>query len=616
MTTRVVATVSQFEIKAVGQRIPPSLASSVTEVLVENDLHLPDLATISIALGGFGGNLNDIPDNTLKDYLAQGKEIEISAKVEGRSQGGLIFSGEVTAVSVEFSYFDPNGPMLAVVQASDKSHRLHRGRNTKSYLNIKYSDIANKIAQAHGLTPKVDATSGVMEFVLQSNQTDWEFLMSLANRISYDLYVSGKELHFEKIQKSAGSPVELQWGSELLQFKTRATSAFQIPTVAVRGWDWKQQKPIKGEAKNGNGAAEIGESRKGIDQAKSAFGDSQVEIVNLPVVDQSEANLIAQSLADAIAMGHIYAEGSTNIGNSQILPGKMVDIKGVGKRFSGKYYVTSTTHRYSGMEGYTTSFVVGGRKPNTLFELTGGGQSFGPSPGGIQGVVVGVVTNLEDPDNLGRIKVKFPWLNDGQAEVESFWCRIASPSAGAGNGIMWLPEVNDEALVAFEHGDVNHPFVLGSLWNGRNKPPKPNNEVFKSGSVNERIIKSRSGHMIILDDTDGSEKITIRDKTEKNELVIDSSQNTLSITIEQDININAKGNIAIATAQSDVTIDCNNFTVTANQNCDLKGNSQVNIESSGQMSVKGAQTTIEGSGQAALTSSGQTQVRGSVVMIN
>jgi hypothetical protein len=130
----------------------------------------------------------------------------------------------------------------------------------------------------------------------------------------------------------------------------------------------------------------------------------------------------------------------------------MVDVKGVGKRFSGKYYVTSTTHRYSGMEGYTTSFVVGGRKPNTLFELTGGGQSPGPSSAGIQGVVVGVVTNLEDPDNLGRIKVKFPWLNDGQAEVESFWCRMASPGASAEYGIMWLPEVNDEVLVAFDSG--------------------------------------------------------------------------------------------------------------------------------------------------------------------
>jgi uncharacterized protein involved in type VI secretion and phage assembly len=123
----------------------------------------------------------------------------------------------------------------------------------------------------------------------------------------------------------------------------------------------------------------------------------------------------------------------------------------------------------------------------------------------IYGVVVGVVTNNQDPDNLGKVKVKFPWLVEND---ESTWARVASPMAGANRGIIFIPEVDDEVLVAFDHGDVRAPYILGAVWNGTDKPPQEKGNDDKN---NLRIIKSRSNHMIILDDTSGSEKIQIID---------------------------------------------------------------------------------------------------------
>jgi len=124
----------------------------------------------------------------------------------------------------------------------------------------------------------------------------------------------------------------------------------------------------------------------------------------------------------------------------------------------------------------------------------------------IIGVVVGIVTSIDDPDGQGRVRVKFPWLKD---EQESHWARVMSFMAGKARGAVFRPELDDEVLVLFEHGDMRFPYVIGAVWNGQDEMPS---ERGADADNNIRIIKSRSGHQIILDDTDGSEKVTIVDK--------------------------------------------------------------------------------------------------------
>jgi uncharacterized protein involved in type VI secretion and phage assembly len=121
----------------------------------------------------------------------------------------------------------------------------------------------------------------------------------------------------------------------------------------------------------------------------------------------------------------------------------------------------------------------------------------------INGVVTGLVTNNKDPNGLGRVKVKLNGLEDNH---ETDWAPVATLMAGNQRGSFFLPEVNDEVLVAFEHGNIDAPYVVGALWNGRAKPPVNNSD----GKNNIRKIKSRSGHEIILDDTDQKEKVEIK----------------------------------------------------------------------------------------------------------
>ena len=129
------------------------------------------------------------------------------------------------------------------------------------------------------------------------------------------------------------------------------------------------------------------------------------------------------------------------------------------------------------------------------------------------GVVIAIVKNLNDPDGQGRIEVQFPWLSDS---LRSSWAPVATPLAGKQRGMFFMPEVDDEVLVAFEHGSFNHPYVVGYLWNGKDIPPESdsNNRVivtpgghklrFEDGGGKKVILKSISGQTITLDDSDGS----------------------------------------------------------------------------------------------------------------
>jgi uncharacterized protein involved in type VI secretion and phage assembly len=172
----------------------------------------------------------------------------------------------------------------------------------------------------------------------------------------------------------------------------------------------------------------------------------------------------------------------------------------------------------------------------------------------IFGVVAGTVTNNQDPDSMGRVKVKFPWLS---ADDESYWARVAAPMAGNNRGAWFLPEVDDEVLVAFEHGDVRAPYVLGALWNGVDKTARNNSD----GKNDERVIRSRAGHelvfndsdsgphvqittkaghLFILDDTSGQENITVKDKSGNNTIVIDSAQNEITISAQMKLTLKAQ----------------------------------------------------------------------------
>lgn len=205
--------------------------------------------------------------------------------------------------------------------------------------------------------------------------------------------------------------------------------------------------------------------------------------------------------------------------------------------------------------------------------------------GKLRGVYLGIVTaNTErGKDSKYRIKVKFPWLASQGGADESHWARIVVPMAGAERGTYFLPQVDDQVLVVFEHGDIRRPIIMGSLWSDKQKPPEANGD----GKNHIRVIKSKTGHRMIFDDTNGKERVILTDSTKKNTITLDSANK--AVTVET-----ASGDIEIKAAMGAARFHGKTVNITTKQNFAGKGTLQLQIATKGAVKVKGATAKLQG----------------------
>lgn len=559
---------SHFFIRINNTDLASEVMDDLIEVVVDSNLHLPDMFVIRVHDEG----LNQMDEGPFE----LGAAVEIGAVTEEGSPEEKLMTGEITALEPDFAQ---GTQAILTVRGYDRSHRLHRGTHSRAYVQVTDSDLATRIAQEAGLRADVDSTSQTYEHVIQYNQTHMAFLRSRAERIGYEAYTRDQTLFFKQPGGTkSGSPLELEWGEQLKVFRPRLTLAEQIDEMIVKGWDPKTKSEIAGSATRSQAAPEIGEARSGADLASSAFGSGRRIVVNRPVTSQSEADAVAQALYDEASGSFIEAEGLCS-GMPQLKAGTTVDLKALGHKFSGKYFVTSATHIYRADGDYTTEFSVHGRRLDTLYRLLAAEPE--RSATRWSGVVAAVVTNNNDTEDQGRVKLKYPWLSD---DVESGWARVIGAGAGDGRGFYCLPEVNDEVLIAFEHGDVNRPLVLGGLWNGVDKPTAPIGQAVKDGKVRTRIFKTRSGHTLTF--VDESEAQVCLETAGGHKFLLDD-ENTL-------VQLETSGGIVLKLDDSDgsVALKCSGkVAVEASQEVSVKAGTDLKLEATGRVTVKGA--TIE-----------------------
>ena len=199
-----------------------------------------------------------------------------------------------------------------------------------------------------------------------------------------------------------------------------------------------------------------------------------------------------------------------------------------------------------------------------------------PPPDGhrIHGVVTGVVTNNRDEKKLGRVKVRFDWLAD---TYETDWARVAVPMAGKERGTWMIPAVGDEVLVAFDHGDIGHPYVVGSLWSQTDGPPKSG----AAAGSEVTVLHSRSGHVVRLDDRKGEEKIEITDRSGKNSVVISTRDNAITLTCQGDLTLESKGGKVVVKGAKGVD-------VTSQGPVQVEAGADMGLRAKGAVKVKGS----------------------------
>jgi uncharacterized protein involved in type VI secretion and phage assembly len=573
---------SRPEVTIDGAPLPGDVVPALVRATVHTSVHLPGMVVLHFQDTG--------RDVLSRSGITIGSKITVAATADGDGSPTPLVTGEVTALEQES---DSTGTWT-VVRGYDPRHRLCRGRRTRTFANTTDADIVRQVAgEAQLDVGLVDPDGPVYEHVSQANLTDWDFLRARAHETGHELAVTGGRLVWTTPGLSSDAPgtgtdlatpaqpYQLLLGGNLLRFRPRVTAAEQVGEVQVRGWD-----PVAKQAVVGTAPAATTSTTVGVAPADLAatFGAPPFVLVDRPVSSQDEADSVAAAIAEQIACAHAEAEG-TALGDPLLLPGAAVQVSCVGWPHDGGYVLTAAVHCYD-ESGYRTEFTVSGRQERSLLGLaspgatTGSQRAAGPAVGGL---VIGQVTDIADPDGMFRVKVTFPWLSD---DNETWWARVAQPGAGNGRGLAWLPEVGDEVLVAFGHGDIRAPYVIGSLYNGVDAPPD-NGQLIDTaaGQVTRRVCVSRTGH-----------RLEFCDDPTAPQVLLASGDGNLTITLDA--------------TQTSVTIDSSGSVT-------ISGSSQVQISSDGDVSIQ-AQGSLALSGQAGLTIDGgpSVSVTGDVIQLN
>lgn len=584
-----------------GSAMPADLDPLLDSAYVETSQRLPDM---------FALRFRD-PERIVlaKSGAKVGGKITIKVSTPASSSPVTLIEAEITAVELEFDI----GGTFTLIRGYDAAHRLFRERRTVSYVQMTASDIATKVAKRAGLrVDQVDSTATVFPFVSQAGQSDWEILNQLARDTGSDLTVRNGSFSFsDPANSSAGSPTTLKFGEHLLRFRSVLTSAQQVKEVEVRGWNVAQKKAIVANAPARTSSIEM--STKPTDMA-DAFGNPRYVSTDVPYQDQSEVDQAAKALADEMASAFAEFEGVAK-GDPALRAGGKVKLEDLGEPFDGTYTITSARHRFDPTTGYTTTITVTGKQDRTLLGLASGGARNRRTP---PGVVIALVTDVKDPDKLGRVKVKFPWLDD---QYVSGWARVVYQGAGQNRGWLVPPEVNDEVLVGFELQDFDRPVVLGGLYNGVDKVPTTGpNELIdgSSGAINRRSLISRTGQRIdLLDEAGKKQGISLATDDDKLLINIDKTNTTITIKADGKVLIEGAQGITLDAKSSELTMNASSIKMTAKQGVQLDGGGgAVQMKSNGSVSVEGLSVSVKGQTTAELKGGAMTTISGGMVKIN
>ncbi|HUG26167.1 type VI secretion system tip protein VgrG [Piscinibacter sp.] len=532
------------------------------------------------------------------DDLKPGAEIKISAGYGDAED--TVFEGIVVKHGVRVS---GNNDARLVIECRDKAVRMTVGRKNANYVGQKDSDIISKLASAGGLSADVDATDIQHGELVQHYSSDWDFVLARAEANGL-LVVATDGALAVKAPATAGEPVlKVTYGDDLIDFQAEIDARTQFASAQAVSWDMKNQAVVLGSE-----AAPVTLNAQGdLDSATLA------KVVDLSSFRlQTGAPLSKESLtqwAKALQLkaglarirGHMSFQGS-----AKAKVGELIELEGVGTRFSGKVFVTGLTHVIE--DGNWTTQAEFGVAPAWFTERS---DVLAPPAGGllpaVEGLHVGVVMKLdEDPDGEQRIQVSTPVL---QPETDGVWARLLKFHGSNGFGAFFLPEIGDEVVLGYFNNDPSHPVVLGSLYSSKHAPPYPlaaENNIKAIVTRCKSKIEFNEEDKVITVTTPGNNKIVLSDK-DKSILLQDQNDNKVElnpsgITLDspKDIKVTAKGTITLDAVGA----------VSISSKADVK-TAGLNVNTEAQVGF-----VAKGNASAELSAAGQTVVKGAIVMIN
>ena len=521
------------------------------------------------------------------DLFVPGKKIEI--QLGYRSQNTSVFKGMIVRHSIKVR---PAGSQL-IVECRDEAVKMTSGTKSKYFADLKDSDIMEQLISPYGLQKDIETTLPALKEVVQYDSSDWDFMLLRAEANGQVVMVEDGKIKVAKPDLTAESVVKVAFGSTLLELDAEIDARLQNKGIKASSWNGTDQEVVEAEA-----AEPVTTNNGNLTPSALAdvIGGDPLQIRHTGKLSEPELQAWANGRLMKVRLAKIRGRARFQ-GLATILPGKIIEISGVGERFEGKVYVSGVRHAVS--EGDWKTDAQLGLTPE-LFSAT---YDLRPMPASgllpaVAGLQIGIVTVLEnDPDGEDRIKVRLPMISTSD---EGMWARISTLDAGKERGTFFRPEIGDEVIVGFLNDDPRHPVVLGMCHSSAKPAPEPaKDDNHHKGYVSREKMKFTfdDDKKIITLETPGGNKITLSDEDKG---IILQDQNGNKITMDDN-------GIKIESIK-DMGFKATGDTKIEGMNMNLKGSAAFKAEGAATAEVSGANTTIKGSAS--------TIIQGGMVQIN
>lgn len=536
-----------------------------------------------------------------------GTAVEVGARRQGSSSDDVLLTGKVTGVSVDQGM--RRDPELVLV-VDDGAHSLGRGTYVGTYLEQTPADVVRAIAARHSLTARIDdpssASSLRFPYLMQAG-SDFDMLDALCERTGCDWWVQDRTLWFVGPLTNGTSKVSVELGEDLVELSVRASGGHPSE-VQVKAWDRVQKQVVQASAPaSAARRPAVAPLFTAYKDPSRALGAQTLLSVETPVMSAEEATDLAEALRDDAVESGMTATG-TVLSGLTIRPGVLLSVT-APEPVGGDYHVTSVEHVFR--ERLLTRFTAGDRRRRSLADSLG---ATGRRDAALRhsGLVVGTVTNNNDPDGTGKVKVTFVARTD---DAESNWARVLCLGAGEKRGLVVLPEVGDEVLLGFEGGDLRQPIVLGGLYGARTTMPVVDTER----GIEARSLTSRLGHVVEVKDGAAPAdqhvllqlaggKHELRLAKDKVDLVMPAGVPfSLKVGDQSSLVFDGKGSLAIKAI---------NITIEAQGNLTTTSTGAMKTESKSTLEVVGQMTTVKANGVLQVQSAGPASIKGTPVAIN
>jgi Rhs element Vgr protein len=489
-------------------------------------------------------------------FFEPGKDVEIKLRWEGEPDSeASVFKGLVVKQVVEAN---AQGTWLTV-EMKDAALKMTQTRRSAVYIQKTDSDIFGELIGKNGLKKgRLTVTQPKHPEIVQFYCSDWDFLLSRADLYGNLVISEDGEISVKEIKIDGNAKFSYTFGiSEIFGFEIEVDGSHQYASVESIAWDPKNQKLTQAsKAKSFN----LSQGNLRADSIANLVGGKVQSLSSAVPLDPRTLQTWADGAMIKSRLSMIRGTIST-VGTGKIQRMDVIEVAGVGKHFNGKTIVTGVHHRVD-QNGWRTDVQFG---LSAERYITSADVMDRPAAGqmpGVNGLQIGIVTSLDDPDKESRVKVILPGIDETKGEV---WARLAAPDAGKGRGFFFRPEKGDEVIVGFFNDDPRQAVILGAMYSSKNTPP---NGLDKDSKKNvDKGIVSRGGTSLTFSDKDkpsvvlqtpAANKITLDDDGQLIEIkdqhgnTITMSKDGITIKSAKDFKIDASGNVEIKGSKVDV----------------------------------------------------------------